>query len=191
MDPSSKAEAVLGRGRGALILAMSGGGWLAWGLSIAKVFTLPRGILFSVVEIFLVVCSVYLIRKGMSLRKRYPGLPGQAAPNMRKWFLIVLIVEFVAIGIVVNVAYALRRPELVPVWIAMVVGLHFLPLARIFRVPGYAVIGIAMTLWCILCWILFPSDTLAASAAAGSGVMFWAMSAYALLRARHLVHSLQ
>lgn len=36
MDPSSQADAILGMGRGALITAMFGSGWLGWGWGMLR-----------------------------------------------------------------------------------------------------------------------------------------------------------
>jgi hypothetical protein len=191
VDPSVQTQAVLGIGRGGLVVTIFGAGWLAWGLSIANAFTLTRSLLFSIVEIVLLGCSGYFIWKGRSLRKKYPSSPSAATRRMNKQFMIVVVLELAAIAIVVVIASALHRPDLFPVLIAIVVGLHFLPLAKVFRTPIYYVSGIAITLWCVLCWILFRSNALIASAGIGTGIMLWATSAYVLLRARHIVRSLE
>jgi hypothetical protein len=51
VDPSVQAQAVLGIGRGGLVLTIFGAGWLAWGLSMVNAFTLTLAVLFSTVEI--------------------------------------------------------------------------------------------------------------------------------------------
>jgi len=60
-------------------------------------------------------------------------------------------------------ANRLHRADLAPDWCAMIVGLHFLPLAKIFRAPNLSVLGSLMMLWCALCWALFRSNTIAIS----------------------------
>jgi hypothetical protein len=47
MDPSVQTQAVLGIGRGGLVLTISGAGCLAWGLSMTNAVTLTL-VLFSV-----------------------------------------------------------------------------------------------------------------------------------------------
>jgi hypothetical protein len=79
---------------------------------------------------------------------------------------------------------------LAPVLAATVVGLHFLPLAKIFRQARYYLWGIAITLWCGVCAILFRSNTLVAWSNIGTGVLLWANCAHGLLRARGIVRSL-
>lgn len=173
------------------MVTIFGAGWLAWGLSTADAVTPTVAVLFSIVEIVLLGYSVYFIWKGRSLRKKYPSSPSATTRSMNKQFMIVAVLEFAAIAIVVVIASALHRSDLAPVLIAIVVGLHFLPLAKVFRAPIYYVSGIAITLWCVVCWILFRSNALIASTGIGTGIMLWATSAYVLLRARQIVRSLE
>jgi hypothetical protein len=72
----------------------------------------------------------------------------------------------------------------------MVVGLHYLPIAKIFRAPVLGVLGTLITLWCLLCWGLFRSDSLVISVALGTGILLWLASAAALLRAREIAQAL-
>jgi len=86
-----------------------------------------------------------------------------------KPFWLVVVMEVLAIFFVSILAYRLHRHDLATDWCAIVVGLHFLPLARIFRAPHLGVIGMLITLWCLLCWALFRPNALVISAANGNG----------------------
>jgi hypothetical protein len=99
--------------------------------------------------------------------------------------------EVVALLLVWILANRLHRPDLATDWYAMVVGLHFLPLAKIFRALHLGVIGILLTLWCLLCWFLFRSNALVISVTIGTGILLWAASVSALFRAHKIVHALQ
>lgn len=191
MDPSFQAEAVIGAGRGALIVAMFGAGWLGWGLGQARAFTGFVGPAFGFIELFLLACSIYVIRKGRLLRKQYPSMLASTRHAIRKSFLLVVFTEVVGLLLVWLLANRLNRPDLATDWCAMIVGLHFLPLAKIFRALHLGVIGILMTLWCVLCWSLFRSNALVISVTVGTGILLWAASVSALFRARKIVHSLQ
>ena len=191
MDPSLQAEAVIGAGRGALIVAMFGAGWLGWGLGQARAFNGFVGPVFGFIELFLLACSIYVIRKGRRLRKRYPSIPTSTRQAIRKSFLLVVCMEVVGLLLVWILANRLHRPDLATDWYAMVVGLHFLPLAKIFRALHLGVIGILLTLWCLLCWFLFRSNALVISVTIGTGILLWAASVSALFRARKIVHALQ
>lgn len=191
VDPSFQAEAVVGAGRSALIVAMFGAGWLGWGLSVAKAFTGFVAPVFGLIELLLLACSIYAIRRGRKLRKEYPPIPASTRRAVQKSFWLVVVAEFIALFVVVTIANVVDRPDLAPDWIAMVVGLHFLPLAKLFRAPQLGVIGILITLWCVLCWCLFQSDALVISVTVGTGILLWAASVSALLRARKTELSLR
>ncbi|MGB6943678.1 MAG: hypothetical protein WBE37_14860 [Bryobacteraceae bacterium] len=191
-SPSSsfQAEGVIGTGRGALIVGMFGAGWFGWGLGEAKAFNGFVGPVFGFIELFLLACSIYVIRKGSLLRKQYPPVPASTRRAIRKSFLLVVLIEVLALVLVSILAYRIRRPDLAPDGFAMVVGLHFLPLAKIFRAPLLGVIGILITVWCLLCSALFRMDALVISVTIGTGILLWAASVSALLRARKIVLSL-
>jgi hypothetical protein len=90
-------------------------------------------ILFGIIIITFISFAIYLF----SIAKRFPKLESEAdkAEGKRagKWFGIIFGAEglgiFVAINIVVNLGHA---DLTIPV-IALVVGLHFYPLAKIFK----------------------------------------------------------
>lgn len=191
MDSSYEAEAVVGAGRGALVVALFGAGWLGWGLGVANAFTGVVPPAFGLIELVLVACSVYTIVNGRKLRKQYPPIPEAVRRATRRSFLIVVVLEGVAIGAGFLIAWRLNRPDLGADWAAMIVGLHFLPLAKIFRAPQLGVIGILTALWCALCWILFRSNALVISATIGTGILLWIASISALFRARRAAQSLR
>src|SRR5271163_611237 len=109
MDPSSQANAVIGTGRGALISAMFGAGWLGWGLGNAKAFNGFVAPAFGFTALFLFACSIYFIRKGRLLRKQCPAAGASTRPSVLKWFLLVALVEVLAIALVAILANRLHR----------------------------------------------------------------------------------
>jgi hypothetical protein len=191
MDRSSQVDAVIGAGRGALIVGMFGAGWLGWGLGEARAFNGFVGPAFGFIELFLLACSIYVIFKGRLLRKEYAPAPASPRRRILKPFLVVVLIEVLALALVSILAYRLNRPDLAPDWYAIVVGLHFLPLARIFRAPHLGVIGMLITLWCLLCWALFRADSIAISVSIGTGILLWTASVSALFRARKIRHELR
>ncbi len=165
-------------------------GWLGWGLGTARAFTPTVIILFDAFGILLLGYSIYFIRKGRSLRRNYPASSNTLTERMSKQFIVVVVLEFAAIAILGAIAYAFHRPDLAPVLAGIVVGLHFLPLGKIFRQGRYYFWGTAITLWCLVCAILFRSNSLVAWSKIGTGVLLWANCAHGLLRARGIVRSL-
>jgi hypothetical protein len=97
MDPSFQAEAVISAGRGALIVAMFGAGWLGWGLGDAKAFNGFIGPAFGFTALFLWACSIYFIQKGRLLRKKYPAVGASTRQTILKWYLLIVLLEVLAI----------------------------------------------------------------------------------------------
>jgi hypothetical protein len=190
VDPSFRAQLVFRSGLAALVPGMFGMGWLGSGLGIAHAFTPIVIILFDAVGILVLGSSIYFIRKGRALRRNYPASFDPRAQRMRKQFIVVLVLEFTAIAVLSMIAYVIHRPDLAPVLAAIVVGLHFLPLGKIFRQARYYFWGIAITLWCVFCAFSFRSNMLVAWSNIGTGVLLWACCTHGLLRARGIVHSL-
>jgi len=178
-----QAQIVLGCGSGGAITAFFGGVWLYWGASFVGVFPALGFVAEAVVEAVLLGGSVYLMRRGRILRKRQSPLPGAAA--MWRAFAIVVVLELILMNIGANIAVGMHRPDLVPIWVAIVAGLHSIPLARVFRTPAYTSLGIAMTLWTIFCLAFLRGNVAPAYTCFGSGVVLWVTSAYALYRGRY------
>jgi hypothetical protein len=189
-DRSFQAEAVVGAGRGALVLAISGSGWLSWGLVESQGFTGVVGPVFGCIGLLLVCASIYTVRKGRLLRKLYPPIASATRRAIRRSFLLVFAIEIVAIVLVVALANRLHRYDLAAAWCAIVVGLHFLPLAKIFRAPILGALGVLILLWSILCWAVFRRNIFLVPVAAGTGILLWAACVFAVLRARSMARSL-
>jgi hypothetical protein len=191
MNPSLQAEAVIGAGRSALIGAMFGAGWLGWGLGSARAFNGFTAPTFGFLALFLFAGSIYFIHKGSLLRIKYPAVDDSKRQTVRKWFLFIVLMEALAIALVSTLAYRLHRADLAANWCAMIVGLHFLPLAKIFRAPQLIVRGILITVWCVFCWALFRSNALVISTSIGTGILLWGSCVFSLLRARRIARSLR
>jgi hypothetical protein len=90
-------------------------------------------LLFPVFAILFVVSAVKLFRAAKYFPKAISEADLAEEKRMGKWFGIIFGAEglgiFVGINIVVNLGY----PELVIPTIALVVGLHFFPLAKVFK----------------------------------------------------------
>ena len=189
MNAWFQANAIVGAGRGALISAMFGAGWLGWGLGNANAFNGFVAPAFGFTALFLFAFSIYFLRKGRLLRKRRATAEASSRQTSSKWFLLVALVEALGIALVLFLAKRLDRADLATDWCAMVVGLHFLPLAKIFRAPHFGIVGILMTFWSVLCWILFRSNALVISVSLGTGILLWGSCIFTLLRARRLIRS--
>jgi len=127
-----------GRRTGALIGAVGG---VVFVLANAGALGSPTSVVLRVVGVvaFAVVLWWAVLRPG--------GVsPGpQPSPAALRTYLVCVAGEVVAIPLGAQVLVrAVGRPELVLPWVVLVVGVHFLPFARTFRVPLFS--GLAWTL---------------------------------------------
>jgi hypothetical protein len=81
-------------------------------------------------------------------------------------------IEGVAIFVVANVLLNLHQPTLIMPAIAIIVGLHFIPLARWIPVPLYYRTGIALVV-VGLAATLVPSDERAITTGMASALVLW------------------
>jgi Family of unknown function (DUF7010) len=119
---------------GALWGLMSAG-YLSGGVQIAAF------VLVGVVTLGLVAAGTAILRHAKSLPDS-PS-PGEAAQDnhISTYFGIIFGVEFGLIAVVAIWLSRIQAAAFIPPAIALIVGIHFFPLARLFRVPGYWITG--------------------------------------------------
>lgn len=143
-SPRSDSQILRGRGIGGLVGTLIGAGWMAYGLSVLpNLVRLPLGLVGLGVVVFLFYRSCLTVAASRQLPD-----PGEAAraTNRRvwRWFWINFLVEIVLLNVAINLLTApWQRVYWTPA-ISLVVGLHFLPMARFFVAPAYWVCGGAM-----------------------------------------------
>ncbi|MEU6891576.1 hypothetical protein ABZ934_07205 [Streptomyces sp. NPDC046557] len=147
------------RRRGAIVLAFFALVWaFAGGSGIAS---MPVSVTVGVVAVVLTAVAVV---------SAFRGAAGPVVRQVRlpeKWNRgvgLVNVAEVVAIFAVVAASNAAGRPELIPPGICLVVGLHFLPLARLFDQWQYK-----WTAW-LLTAVSVAGFAVAATGAAGETV---------------------
>ena len=104
-----------------------------------------------------------------------------------KAFGVVTVLEVVGCIVVVLLANVFQRPHLIAVGISLVVGLHFIPLGRIFGAASYYWVGSLIVVWDILTITALKSWNSTASAAIATGVILWATAIYVLVRSFRVV----
>ena len=125
-----------GRGLGICIGALFGMGWLYYALKFDHV---PDWALYAAYALTaaLVIAGIMHIRS-----ERKSGAKQSNA--VRIAFLIVFAIEVGAIIAAVILLQHLHLMQYIVPAIAAIVGLHFLPLAKIFRRPTYYATGLTM-----------------------------------------------
>jgi hypothetical protein len=140
---SSRAAAA-SRARGSLVLGIFGSLWLAGAVSLyANGAPAPAAAVAAIALLALGAALFVLVvawRTAARLKQWSEPWPASIA----RGFWIVNIAQYAAIGLVVSpFANGALQASAVPLAIA-IVGLHFLPLARLFNSPPHAWIGLAM-----------------------------------------------
>ncbi|MFB5663485.1 hypothetical protein [Alteribacillus sp. HJP-4] len=110
-------------------------GLLGWGAPFLSFLLLFLGIAF--------------LAGGMSLLTQARRLPSQQREEGYRrgrrivlWFNIIFIVQGLAVGTTIVICNTIGRTEMIPAVIALMVGIHFIPLAYLFQVRLYYATGI-------------------------------------------------
>lgn len=107
--------------------------------------------------------------------------------RIRRQFGIVNAVQWTGIGVGIAVLRLYRRQDLIVPFIVVIVALHFLLLARIFRLPVYHYSCVLLLAWVLAChWLQFSREVLPSALAIGTGGILWAIGARRLLATRKL-----
>lgn len=177
-----------GRGIGMIVGAGFGGWWAVAALHAAPAFrTWPIEAAVALVTGILVVAGAATFWRGV---RAAPIRHEVTRPRHRKWwkFLPVLVIEIVALNLVVA---ALQRNGLMSYLlpaIAIIVGLHFYPLARIFRAPFLHITATLMALAGVAAVLAIlsgqPPARVNAMVAAISALTLWVTVAVDWLRLR-------
>jgi hypothetical protein len=181
------AGAAFGRGIGAIITTAFGFIWLGWGFSVLRDLPAAIWVVYFSVTIALMAFAVIAVRRGRKMMKAQAGLRGNFWQKRRKPFGVVTSLEVVGCIFVVMLANVFRRPDWMAVGISLVVGLHFLPLGRIFVFPSYYWVGSLIVVWDILTITALKSWNWTASAGIATGMILWATAIYALMRSFRIV----
>nr|WP_199076780.1 hypothetical protein [Pedobacter sp. ASV19] len=86
-----------------------------------------------IIVLVFIVNSIKLFRLSSALPLSSSEQQNQEKKRSGKWFAIIFGLEGISIPIAINIAIYMHHPELSIPLMALVVGLHFYPLAWVFR----------------------------------------------------------
>lgn len=175
--------AITGIAFGALMMTLFGCVWLVWGLVEMPISSLWWKLAVPLVGAALLVPCLVMFRLGLKAgRKAGPPNPAQKRESgrMGRTFGIVFAAEFVLIFTAVNVLQHFHLEQYYISAIAIIVGLHFLPLGRLYQYRPYYLVGTLMALLGLLSLgISFPvRDT---GLGLSVGIILW-LTCIALIR---------
>lgn len=150
---------------GAAVLAAAGIAWFGW----AQEAPPPSWVRFLVAGS--VVCGLLLVALVVVLvrRRTTTGSSPMADPRVRRSYWVTVAVEVALIVGGNLVLAAVGHPAYDAAWTLFVVGVHFVPLARVFDTRGLAVTGVVTAVVAAAAAVLGLASDLSPSAAAGAG----------------------
>ena len=175
-----RTERAKGASIGATIVGGFGAAWLALGMTSAG---MPVGISLAVVlPVFVLIAFL-----GSAARRRLPRLSEAEVETPEKKqtmraFHMVNIAQWVAIFGAINLLRYLHLDAWVVPSIVLIVGAHFIPLARIFQAPQHLKTGIAMMV-CAVIAVVLPVSVRDTVECLSAGVILWVSAAGALYAA--------
>jgi hypothetical protein len=150
-----------GRASGMAVLGYFALAWTGWGTSQG----VPTGVQITLVTIAcllvvgLIAGAVLMFRQARALpvpddAEREEGR--RAGRRVGSRFGLVVVIEFVAIAVIARVLAVTGRTDLIPLIVCLAVGVHFFPLARLFRMPIYDRTGIALCVVAVVSALAAP-----------------------------------
>jgi hypothetical protein len=143
----------------ALILGVAAAAWFGWG----NAQPLPGLAAGSVLGVAAAIAGGWYAR-----RLRSTG-SAMADRRVRRGYGITVGVEVAAIVAGAAVLEGSGRPAYLPAWILLVVGVHFIPLGRIFRIEALGWAGLALILVAAAAAVTGAATGVPPSTVAGAG----------------------
>src|SRR5580698_8387723 len=139
MIPNLRARSI-GLSAGSTWLIAVGGGFLAASLFAIGPSAMPSAFAWVTILGACLIAGTIVIRKAWLLPADSNSDPS-ARKNLRRRFLIVVALEIAAFAIVNPIAAQTGHYAMLPALDLIIIGLHFFPLASIFQVPRYHLMG--------------------------------------------------
>jgi hypothetical protein len=175
------AAQLKGRAIGALICGIFGAVWMFEALYFGAIAT-PACL--TVIALFAAAFVVWPAAKLVSVRHLAYSAGGGNWASVSKAYWTVVAVEWLACIVAANVLNNTRHGDLTPQFIGGIVGIHFLPLAKIFKAPIYNWTGTAMVLG-VLASLAIPAGPVRNIVACGvSGLTLWVTAGVILCQDR-------
>jgi hypothetical protein len=137
--------------------------WFSWGQDRPPAW---ESILLDIGAILAVLVTV----GGIVIARRARHEPSPLSePAAGKRYGIIVGTEFASIGIGAAIIGATGHSDFIAAWVCLVVGVHFVPLDRVF--PGIGMIGLAAAIVCVAvaAFVVGASTSIPPSAVTGLG----------------------
>jgi hypothetical protein len=182
LGPSGPDALIRFRGRavGAIVCAGFGAYSMYW-WTVAAFPMAKRGWFYVIVA----VPAIFAIWAITQLATLGTG-PVPDGKRSRKFYAVrfgaIVAIEVAAIFLGGQVLGHFQRMDLIPQWIDAVVGIHFLPLGKLFKLPLYYATAVLITLSSLGSLLIPPGAVRLATNAGGTALALWITSLIILSR---------
>lgn len=154
-------EAFRGSGIGVIFMAVFGTLWAGTGVMGLQGWGVPY------VELAAIFVGIIMVIVGISLIHASQKIPHQVSEDGARrlkrigfLFNMVFIAEGLLIGIAISICNLINQTDLIPGVIAIIVGIHFLPLASLFQIKVYYATGVPLCLLALITWLFVPDTVM-------------------------------
>jgi len=195
VDPSHPELSAFGLGTAAVFMIFFGFIWLGWGFSSSPAFTdfssdrvLPaaRWICFYLAFLIFLAISIVAVVKARHRMKTLAIGPGEYRDRFSKPFRAICFFEGGGCAVAVALALGFHRVDLLAAGISLVVGVHFVPLARLFRINAYFITAAAVIAVDLVCIFVFKGKQVTFLSASATGIILWGTATYLMILERRL-----
>ncbi|MGH8183567.1 MAG: DUF7010 family protein [Rhodanobacteraceae bacterium] len=180
------------QGSGIIIATVFGALWAAWANPL---FTRAPQAWFWVYALTVAAISTVLLAAGIAVIRRGSRLPRETSNairrRIRRNYIMTVVAEIVALNIAANLLITHHMMSYLPAAFAVIVGLHFFPLAWIFRMRHYHATAALMTLAGTLAILALvdgaPADIPGSLAAAACALVLWGSAALSWWQAHNAI----
>ena len=135
------ANELTGRAIGSLFFAIFGAIWIGLALYLKEILTAVNLTFVAMDFAVLLVMAIWLMRSS----RRFPKV--EEDPAIRRTFNRINTAQWIAVAIVAFSFSRLHIDAYVLCAITAIVGLHFFPIARLFRYAAHYVTGSVLLVW--------------------------------------------
>ncbi len=141
-----------GKAFGVTILAFFAIAWTGWGFG----GHLPFAAQLTVMILATAASAVLTVVAWRQASRQAPEPPGTERPDIQRRFGRIVAIEWIAIVVAAVALGVTHHPDLIPAVVCAGVGLHFVPLARLFGVPLYHATAAVMCALAVATFALAP-----------------------------------
>jgi len=167
------------RATGAMFFTVFGGMWLEW-WAIRSAGPLALEIVIGIFALAFTWAAYATYRRHAAELAAQPKTPRDK--HVARMFHLINAGQWIVIIVLGNVMLAYGWSAWIVPMIIFVVGLHFMPLAALFRTRPHYVTGVVMMALAVLYPFVAPAGPADAVGLLGSGLILWASAGWAIRR---------